>query len=117
VHEDHGVLSPRLARRLVANAAPEIDDLFAVAVDAARRPELVAPGEVLEEGVAYALEALAGVSLDSSQCDSQPGDPCPLVRERERKPSIARGAGRDLSEVKEGMHSRFWRSPPPLALP
>ena len=64
VHDDHGVLLPWLPGRLVANAAPQVDDLLAVAVDAACRPQLVAAGEVLWESVAHGLKSLADVSLN-----------------------------------------------------
>ena len=42
VDDHHGVLLPRLARLLVANAAPEIDDLLAAVVGAARAAQLPA---------------------------------------------------------------------------
>ena len=64
VDDDHRVPFPRLARLLVADAAPEIDDLLAVVIDAARAAQLAASGEVLGERVAHRLEAAADVPFD-----------------------------------------------------
>ena len=55
---------PWLARCLVANPAPQIDDLLTIAVDAAGSTELVAAGKVLFECVSYALEAFAHLTVD-----------------------------------------------------
>ena len=55
-HQDHGVLFPRLAGRLVPNPAPQVDHLLAVAVDAAGRPQLTPAGEVVGKGLAHRLE-------------------------------------------------------------
>ena len=64
VDEDHGVLLPRLARLLVADAAPEIDDLLAPVVRAAGAAQLAASREVLRKGVAHAFEAGTDVSFN-----------------------------------------------------
>ena len=57
VDDDHRVPLPGLARHLVANPAPEIDDLLAAVIDAAGATQLVAAREVLLERVAHGLEA------------------------------------------------------------
>ena len=64
VDDHHGVLLPRLARLLVADAAPEVDDLLAAVIGAAGAAQLAAPGEVLGKRLAHGLEAAADVSLD-----------------------------------------------------
>ena len=64
VDDHHGVLFPRLAGPLVADAAPEIDDLLAAVIGTAGAAQLPAPGEVLGERVAHRLEARADVPVD-----------------------------------------------------
>ena len=64
VDDHHGVLLPRLAGLLVANAAPEVDDLLAAVIDTAGAAQLSAPGEVLGERLAHRLEATTDVSFD-----------------------------------------------------
>ena len=63
VDDDHRVLLPRLARLLVANAAPEIDDLLAVVIGTAGATQLAASLEVLGKRLAHRLEAATDVSL------------------------------------------------------
>ena len=57
VDDHHGVPLPRLGRLAVANAAPEIDDLLAVAVGAARAAELTPADEVGDKCVPHSLES------------------------------------------------------------
>jgi hypothetical protein len=64
VDEDHGVPLPRLARRLVSDAAPHVDDLFASEVGAACAAQLASPGEVLGERFADVLKAAADLTLN-----------------------------------------------------
>ena len=59
----HRVPLPRLARLLVANPAPEVDDLLAVKVGAAGAAQLAPSGEVLGERLAHRLKATTDVSL------------------------------------------------------
>src|SRR5688500_11809777 len=66
VHNDHCVLLPGLASRLVANASPKVDDLLPVAVYAARSPEFVSAGEVLNESVPHGLKTRADGAANSS---------------------------------------------------
>ena len=54
----HRVLAPRLAARPVPHAAPQVDDLLAVLVDAAGAAELAPAGEVLDERLPHGLEPL-----------------------------------------------------------
>ena len=63
VHDDHRVPLPRLARQLVADTAPEIDDLLAVLIDRAGATQLTASSKVLSERLAHRLEAATDVSL------------------------------------------------------
>ena len=63
VDDDHGVLLPRLARLLVADAAPEVDDLLAAVIGAAGAAQLAPPSEVLGKRLAHGLKAAADVSL------------------------------------------------------
>ena len=64
VDEHHGVLLPRLARPLVPDAAPEVDDLLAAEIGAAGAAQLTPPREVLDERLAHRLEAAADVPVD-----------------------------------------------------
>ena len=63
VHEDHRVPLPRLTRLLVANTAPEVDDLLAVNVGAAGAAEFVPSIEVVGKRSGHRLEATTDVSL------------------------------------------------------
>ena len=63
VHDDHRVPLPRLARLLVADTAPEIDDLLAVSIDRAGATQLTASSKVFSERLAHRLEAATDVSL------------------------------------------------------
>ena len=65
VDDHHGVLLPWLAGLLVADAAPEIDDLLAAMIDTAGAAQLPAPGEVLGECLAHCLEARTDVPVDN----------------------------------------------------
>jgi hypothetical protein len=66
----HRVALPRLVRLLVADAAPEIDDLLAEVVRRARAAQFSAAGEVLLEHLADDLEAATDVTLDAvCRCD------------------------------------------------
>ena len=60
--------SQGLPALLVADAAPDIDDLLAVVIDRAGAAELVAPGKVVRECVPHRLEAGADVSLNGDGC-------------------------------------------------
>src|SRR6185369_13160144 len=66
VDDDHGVALPGLARHLVANTTPEIEDLLAPVKDAARTTQLGAARKVLLERVAHRLEPTTDVSLNRS---------------------------------------------------
>src|SRR5690606_21670835 len=55
--------------RRVAYAAPQVDDLLALVVDAAGRAQLVAAGEVLGKGVAHGLKAWANLAMDRALLD------------------------------------------------
>jgi hypothetical protein len=59
VHDHHRVAFPRLARPLVSDTSPQVDDLLAVHVRAAGAAELVAPIEVLDERLAHSLVSIA----------------------------------------------------------
>ena len=61
--EHHRVPLPRVARPFVANAAPQIDDLFAAVVGTAGAAQLFASSEVLGKRVAHGLKAANDVSL------------------------------------------------------
>ena len=63
VDDDHRVLLPRFARLLVADAAPEVDDLLAVAIGTAGATQLTASGEVLGKRLAHRFKATTDVSL------------------------------------------------------
>jgi hypothetical protein len=65
VDDDHRVRVPRLARHLVANTAPEVDNFFPAVIDTAGATQLVAASEVFLERVAYGLEAVTDVSFYS----------------------------------------------------
>jgi hypothetical protein len=57
VDDDHGVLLPRLARLLVSDTAPQVDDLLAAMKNAAGSPQLATPNKVLGERLAHSFEA------------------------------------------------------------
>ena len=59
--QDHRALFPRLARRLVPNAPPQVDHPLAVAMHAAGGSELVPAREVLGESLPHGLEALGRI--------------------------------------------------------
>ncbi len=63
VDEHHGVLLPGLARLLVPDTAPEVNDLLAVTIDTAGAAQFLTPSEIVDEGLAYALETASDVSL------------------------------------------------------
>jgi hypothetical protein len=63
VDEHHGVLLPRLARLLVPDAAPEIDDLLASMIGAAGAPQFPTSSEVVGKGVAYGANARTDVAF------------------------------------------------------
>ena len=63
VDHHHGVRLPRRTGLLVADAAPEIDDLFAAMIDTTAAAQLPATREVLDECVAHGLEARADVPV------------------------------------------------------
>src|SRR5579864_2394061 len=65
VDDDHGVLLPRLARLLVSDTAPQVDDVLASVKGAARSADLASPNEVLSEHLAHGLEAEADVPLNT----------------------------------------------------
>ena len=62
--EDHRVLFPRLAGRLIANAPPQIDHLFALVVDAAGAPQLVAARKILCERLPHALKPCTRIPVN-----------------------------------------------------
>jgi len=66
VDQDHGVLLPRLAGRLVAHAAPQVNDLLAPVIHATGAAQFVAQGEILGECIAHGLEACAYMPLDTN---------------------------------------------------
>ena len=57
VDDHHRVLLPRLARLLVSDTAPEVDDLLAAVIGAAGAAQLAASSEVLGKRLAHGLEA------------------------------------------------------------
>src|SRR5579859_1553591 len=57
VDDDHGVLLPRLARLLVSDTAPQINDLLAAMKGAAGSPQLATPNKALGERLAHSFEA------------------------------------------------------------
>ncbi len=63
VDEHHGVPLPRLACPLVANTAPEVDDLLAVVIGTAGATQLTASSKVLGKRLAHRLKAATDVSL------------------------------------------------------
>ena len=65
VHNDHRVPLPGLARQLVPNSAPQIDDFLAAIVGAAGAAQFAAPDEVFLERVTHGFEAATDVSLDN----------------------------------------------------
>ena len=65
VDDDHRVALPRVARHLVPNTAPEIDDFLAALVGAAGATQLAASSEVLLEHVAHGLKTATDVSFNS----------------------------------------------------
>src|SRR5689334_10199284 len=60
----HGVLFPWLAHLLVAQSAPEVDDLFVRNVSRASRPHFVALGEVAFKLFTYQLKTRSGVAVN-----------------------------------------------------
>jgi hypothetical protein len=64
VDDDHRALFPRLAGFLVADAAPEIDDPLAAAIDAAGAAQLVPMGEVVGKRLSHRLKAACHEPLD-----------------------------------------------------
>ena len=65
MNQDHGVLLPRFAGRLVAHPTPQVDHLLAAVVHATGATQLVARREVFGERIAHGLEAGAHVPLDA----------------------------------------------------
>ena len=65
VDQDHRVLFPRLAGRLVPHTAPQVDDLLAAVVHAASAAQLVAPREILDERIAHGIKAATDMSLET----------------------------------------------------
>src|SRR5262249_37185453 len=55
--DHHRVLLPRLARQLVPDTAPEVDDFFAGVIRTTGAAELAASSEVVAECLAHRLEA------------------------------------------------------------
>jgi hypothetical protein len=64
MHDDHRVCFPGVGRLLVANAAPEIDDLHAPVIRAAGTGQLVAAFEILCERLSHAFESASDMPLD-----------------------------------------------------
>jgi hypothetical protein len=64
VNDDHGVLPPRCAASRVAHATAEIDDFFAVPIDATSSAELAAPREILKKCRANGLVPAAYGAFD-----------------------------------------------------
>ena len=65
VDDHHRVLLPGLARLLVSDTAPDVDDLLAAVIGTAGAAQLAASSEVLDERLAHGLK---------------PGLTCPFVR-------------------------------------
>jgi hypothetical protein len=65
VHDRHRVRLPRLAPVTLSHAAPELDDGFAVELDAARGADLSALAEVLDERPSDRLEILPTEAVDA----------------------------------------------------
>ena len=88
VDDDHRVALPGLAGLLAADAAPKIDDFLAMNVRAARPAELVPSRDIRDEGVAYAFEAAADLSVDGHRLPP-PDVPVPqrLLQERGKCPA------------------------------
>jgi hypothetical protein len=64
MHDDHRVPLPWIGSLFIPDAAPQIDDLLAPAIGAARTAEFAAPDEILGKRVMHGLEAVADVSFD-----------------------------------------------------
>jgi len=64
MHDHHRVALPRLPRRLVPNAAPQVDDEVAVMKHTARAADLVSSCKVCGKRLAYGLERRTDVPLD-----------------------------------------------------
>src|SRR5688572_12617618 len=86
VDDDHRVSFPRLAGPPVSNAAPQVDNLLAVAIDAAAAAKFVAGGEILDERVLHPFEAGGDVSLDLDSARSG------YQHEHDFTPSVANAA-------------------------
>ena len=54
---------PGLARLLVSDAAPEVDDLLAAMIRTARAAQFPAPGEVVGKRLAHGLKTTADVTF------------------------------------------------------
>jgi hypothetical protein len=63
VDDHHGVLLPRIAGLLVADTAPEVDDLVAARIRTAGASQLSPSSEVVSKRLAHGIEAAADVSL------------------------------------------------------
>ena len=59
VDDHHGVLLPWFARLLVPDTAPEVDDLLAAMIGAARTAQLPAASEVLGKRLAHGLKSVS----------------------------------------------------------
>ncbi len=64
VHYDHRILFPGFSRGLVADAAPQVHDFFPTVVDATGGPQLVPPGEVLDERFSHGLKSRFDIACD-----------------------------------------------------
>jgi hypothetical protein len=69
----HRVLLPRFAGLLVADPAPEVDDLLASVIGAAGTAQLPAAREVVREGRSHGFKATTDVSLDRMKCGFRHG--------------------------------------------
>ena len=63
VNDDHRVPFPRVARLLVSDAAPEVDDLLAVLIGTAGAAQLTASSKVLGKRRTHRFKATTDVSL------------------------------------------------------
>jgi hypothetical protein len=63
VDDHHGVLLPRLARLLVSDTAPEVDDLFGPMINAAGTAQLAPSSEVVRKRLAHSVKPMTDVSL------------------------------------------------------
>ena len=88
VDDHHRVLLPRLARLLVADTAPEIDDLLAAVIRAARAAQLVASREVVGKRLAHRLEPRTDLSVHARSCRAAPR-PISAAVSRRRNRTIA----------------------------